>query len=77
VVTGASSGIGRATALALSGRGWHVFATVRRSLDGDALERATGGSLTSLLMDVTRLDEVARAAEAVRAHLGTAVSMPW
>jgi NAD(P)-dependent dehydrogenase (short-subunit alcohol dehydrogenase family) len=30
VVTGASSGIGRATALRLAHAGWHVFAGVRK-----------------------------------------------
>src|SRR5690242_7750226 len=37
LVTGASSGIGRATALTLAGRGFHVFATVRQLNDGEAL----------------------------------------
>lgn len=41
LVTGASSGIGRATALLLRDRGWTVFPTARRPEDLDAL-RAEG-----------------------------------
>ncbi|MFM7246171.1 MAG: SDR family NAD(P)-dependent oxidoreductase, partial [Actinomycetota bacterium] len=37
MITGASSGIGRATALHLAGSGWRVFAGIRKSADGDAL----------------------------------------
>jgi NAD(P)-dependent dehydrogenase (short-subunit alcohol dehydrogenase family) len=40
VVTGASSGIGRATALQLARSGYHVFAGVRRPADGTALQQA-------------------------------------
>ncbi len=38
VVTGASSGIGRACALALARSGFHVFAGVRKEEDARALE---------------------------------------
>ena len=72
VVTGASSGIGRATALRLSRHGLHVFATVRRPEDGEALRGAATGELTPLLMDVTDLDSVKRAAEEVRPHVADA-----
>jgi hypothetical protein len=37
LITGCSSGIGRQTALALAGRGFTVFATVRREADADSL----------------------------------------
>jgi len=70
VVTGASTGIGRATAQRLAARGFHVFATVRRPTDGEALVAAARGHITPLLLDVTERDQIARAAEAVRAHVG-------
>jgi NADP-dependent 3-hydroxy acid dehydrogenase YdfG len=41
VVTGASTGMGAATARELAGRGYHVLAGVRRDVDADAL-RADG-----------------------------------
>ncbi len=54
LVTGASSGIGRATALRLSDEGMHVFAACRKAEDGQALKNAAkAGSLTPILLDVT------------------------
>jgi len=50
VVTGASTGIGAATARELAGRGFHVLAGVRRDMDADAL-RAT--NLEPILLDIT------------------------
>jgi NAD(P)-dependent dehydrogenase (short-subunit alcohol dehydrogenase family) len=70
LVTGASTGIGRATALALVAEGFHVFATVRREEDGDALAAGTYGLLTPLVMDVTRPEDIALALERVRAKVG-------
>ena len=37
VITGASTGIGKQTALHLAGRGYHVVACVRKSADGEQL----------------------------------------
>ncbi|MFI9206440.1 SDR family oxidoreductase [Streptomyces sp. NPDC053048] len=58
VVTGASSGIGQATALLLAGAGYEVFATVRSEEKGDKLraeaeEKATGKRLRTPVLDVT------------------------
>jgi NAD(P)-dependent dehydrogenase (short-subunit alcohol dehydrogenase family) len=39
VITGASSGIGRAAALRLAPAGWRVFAGVRRQADAESLRR--------------------------------------
>ena len=53
VVTGASTGIGLATARVLVSRGVHVFGSVRRESDGDRLRAELGPSFTPLLFDVT------------------------
>ena len=37
VITGCSTGLGRAAALRLAGRGWQVFATVRKEADQASL----------------------------------------
>jgi NAD(P)-dependent dehydrogenase (short-subunit alcohol dehydrogenase family) len=46
VVTGASSGIGRACALELDRAGYQVFATVREEKDAESLRRAASEYLT-------------------------------
>src|SRR5690349_1554945 len=56
VITGASTGIGRATALALSRAGFHVYAGVRRPADGVALRSLAEGELTPVILDVTDQD---------------------
>jgi NAD(P)-dependent dehydrogenase (short-subunit alcohol dehydrogenase family) len=70
VITGASSGIGRATALLLAARGFRVFAAVRKASDGSALEAEGGGAVVSIQLDVTDRALIARAAELVREQLG-------
>lgn len=53
LVTGASSGIGRATALLLDRNGFQVFAGVRRREHGEALRQRASERLTPILLDVT------------------------
>jgi NAD(P)-dependent dehydrogenase (short-subunit alcohol dehydrogenase family) len=55
VVTGASTGIGAATARELARLGFHVLAGVRRDRDGDAL-RAPG--IEPVIIDITNPDHV-------------------
>jgi NAD(P)-dependent dehydrogenase (short-subunit alcohol dehydrogenase family) len=67
LVTGASTGIGRSTALLLDGHGFTVFAGVRTeaaaaTLAGDASEK-----LVPLILDVTKPDQIAAAAEKITA----------
>lgn len=73
VVTGASRGIGRATAIALARRGVRVALLARSSpmLD-DATEAAcaAGADARAFVCDVAREDDIARAAEEVLASLG-------
>jgi NAD(P)-dependent dehydrogenase (short-subunit alcohol dehydrogenase family) len=70
VLSGASKGIGRACALGLSRRGYHVFAGVRSPEDGAALRDAAGGHLSPLILDVTNESDVARAAGMVHEAVG-------
>ena len=72
VVTGASKGIGRATAMVLVQHGYHVFAGVRTDADGAALLAAGGGAITPLQLDVTRPNQIAAAATDVRTLVGQA-----
>ena len=72
VVTGASTGIGRACALHLAVGGFDVLAGVRKDDDGERLREAAGsnGSLTPLRLDVTDPDSVREAAAAVEERTG-------
>jgi NAD(P)-dependent dehydrogenase (short-subunit alcohol dehydrogenase family) len=71
LVTGTSTGIGRATALRLAAEGFHVFATVRRAADGKALVLASGhDSLDAVPMDVLDRDQVREAARTIGQHVG-------
>lgn len=58
VVTGASTGIGRACALELDRKGWRVFAGVRRSADADTLRTLASDRLTPIELDVTNEEQV-------------------
>lgn len=69
VVTGASTGIGRAAVKVLAGHGWRVFAGVRKGADADSLRREFGESVAPLLFDVTDAEAVRAAARDVRAAL--------
>lgn len=69
VVTGASTGIGRATARMLAGKGVHVFGSVRKAPDAAALKAELGESFTPLVFDVVDEGAVGAAAQTVRAAL--------
>ncbi len=71
VVTGVSSGIGRAIADTLVERGYHVFGSVRTRRDADRLAGEIGRAcFTPLLFDVTDAAAIADAAAFVAAALG-------
>ena len=70
VVTGASSGVGRATALLLADRGYQVFATVRK--DADAQRLARQHRITPVFLDVTNAGQIADAVAVVQAQVAEA-----
>jgi len=65
VITGAGSGIGRATALLLAAKGFTVFAGVRRAGDGVALQRTAEGYVVPVNLDVTDAPSIAAAVKRV------------
>src|SRR5262249_14340461 len=69
VVTGASTGIGWGCVKVLTGKGFHVFGSVRKQADADRLSKEFGDRFTPLLFDVTDEAAVAAGARAVAARL--------
>jgi NAD(P)-dependent dehydrogenase (short-subunit alcohol dehydrogenase family) len=65
LVTGASTGIGRATALRLDADGWRVLAGTRGPADGEILRQAASDRLLPVTLDVTVPEQIAAAAELV------------
>jgi NAD(P)-dependent dehydrogenase (short-subunit alcohol dehydrogenase family) len=86
VVTGASTGIGAATARELARRGFHVLAGVRRDRDADAIR---GPGIEPLIIDVTNPDHIqalatrvsgdapGRAVRALVNNAGIGVNVPF
>lgn len=68
VITGASSGMGRAAALLFARKGWRVAATMRSPENAGDLARTPGCRLYAL--DVTKPESVASAADAILRDLG-------
>ncbi|MFB7575507.1 SDR family oxidoreductase [Streptomyces sp. NPDC056165] len=67
VVTGASTGIGAASARELARQGFHVLAGVRREQDAEAL-RLPG--IEPVILDITRADHIAELTARVNARTG-------
>lgn len=72
VVTGVSTGIGWGTVKVLTGKGFHVFGSVRKPADADRLKGEFGDAFTPLLFDVTDEAAVRAGARQVQAALGGA-----
>jgi NAD(P)-dependent dehydrogenase (short-subunit alcohol dehydrogenase family) len=70
LVTGCSTGIGAAAALDLDRAGYTVFAGIRRAEDADQLRARGSERLRPIELDVTRSDQVARAAELIETETG-------
>jgi NAD(P)-dependent dehydrogenase (short-subunit alcohol dehydrogenase family) len=67
LITGCSSGIGRATSESLAARGWSVYATARNP---DSIADLAGLGCKVLALDVTQPDSMAAAVAAVTAAEG-------
>jgi len=65
VVTGASTGIGRACALDLARRGFHVFAGVRQESAGTSLAEEAGANVSPVLLEITNADQIRQAVQTV------------
>ncbi len=78
LITGASTGIGRATALQLVAGGWTVLAGVRDPSAGTRLsaDARAPERLIPLTLDVTDAAHIAAAAERVREQAGPASASP-
>ena len=71
-VTGASTGIGRASALHLETQGFDVFAGVRREEDGDRVAADSSGRCVPVLCDITDQAAIDAVAQRLTGDLGDA-----
>jgi NAD(P)-dependent dehydrogenase (short-subunit alcohol dehydrogenase family) len=73
VVTGASTGIGRASVKVLIQKGFHVFGSVRKQVDADNLIEEFGDKVIPLIFDATDVTAIKVAAEKVKNILGDTI----
>jgi len=70
VVTGTSTGIGRACALRLDKMGYRVFGSVRKQADAESLQAAASERFTPIMMDTTDMETVAAVAKEIAEMTG-------
>jgi NAD(P)-dependent dehydrogenase (short-subunit alcohol dehydrogenase family) len=75
LITGASTGIGRACALHMDKLGHQIFAGVRKESDAQSLKEAASDRLHPVMIDVTKADQISAAAREVEGLLGDAPLM--
>ena len=66
LITGTSSGIGKACALHLDKLGYKVYAGVRREEDADKLKSEGSEKLIPLILDVTDEESIVSAVDKIR-----------
>ena len=71
LITGCSTGIGRATALRLAAGGWTVYATARRP---ETLDELAAAGCRTLALDVTDEASMSAAVEAVEGGVGVLIN---
>ena len=69
MITGASTGIGYATAKSLANKGWRVYAGVRKSEDAERLRAELADAVLPVICDVTDTGIIKSAAEQVHNDL--------
>jgi short-subunit dehydrogenase len=72
LITGASTGIGKACALYLDSIGFNVFAGVRKEADGNALKKNSSERLNPVIIDVTDSESIDSALKFVSGKVGDA-----
>jgi NAD(P)-dependent dehydrogenase (short-subunit alcohol dehydrogenase family) len=75
VITGASSGIGKSSALLLDKMGYHVFAGVRNNTAAQNLSKASSHRLIPIMLDVTNSQHIQQAYELVSGHINEDMEM--
>lgn len=70
LITGASSGVGKATALHLDECGYQVFAGVRNKKDADKLKEEASDSLKPIFLDVTDSESIEQAVDVIKSETG-------
>jgi NAD(P)-dependent dehydrogenase (short-subunit alcohol dehydrogenase family) len=70
VITGCSTGIGRAAAQRLAWKGFRVFASVRKDPDAESIRSEGIAGLEPLMLDVTDEESIASAREQVEREVG-------
>ena len=71
IVTGASTGIGRAVAEHFLKKGAYVFGSVRKETDAELLKSTLGDHFEPLIFDVRDNEAIKKAAEIVKNRVGT------
>lgn len=74
LITGASRGIGRATAIRLAAAGWTVHAGVRSDADGASLAAEAGSNLVPVVLDITDATHLADLPARLGGHLDAVVN---
>ena len=70
VITGTSTGIGKACALYLDRIGYKVYAGVRNQVDGDNLKKEASERLAPVILDVTDENSIIKAAGIIEKEAG-------
>jgi NAD(P)-dependent dehydrogenase (short-subunit alcohol dehydrogenase family) len=70
LITGASSGIGQATAQYLKEMGFQVFAGVRQQQESEGIE-SLKKAIIPVLLDVTREEDIKKAVKFIETHTGS------